>query len=68
MEQPPKLPERLATVEANAISCRVQQDERHKEIMGRIRRIEDRWNLLLGAVILSLLGIVANIAIALLKK
>lgn len=63
-----EISERMATVEATAEGCQTKQDERYKETMSRIRRIEDRWNLLLGAVILSLLGIIANIAIALLKK
>lgn len=68
MSQPEKIPERVARVEEAQTACKDKQDERHKETMGRIRRIEDRWNLLLGGIVLTLLGVIVQIAIAVLKK
>lgn len=68
MRQTEETPARLARVEESQTACIKQQDERYKEIMSRVRRIEDRSILMLGGVILTLLGIIANIAIAVLKK
>jgi hypothetical protein len=68
MVLPPDLIERIATLEAMAEGCKDQQQERYKETMSRIRRIEDRWNVLLGVIILTLLTGIFNIVLALLKK
>lgn len=63
-----EIPERMATMEATAEACRTKQDERHEEIMSRIRRIEDRYNVLLLLAVGTLLSVLGGIAIALLKK
>ena len=63
-----ELPERMATIEATAEACQDKQDERYKEIMSRIRRIEDRYNVLLLLAVGTLLSVLGSIAIALIKK
>ncbi len=58
----------MATMEATAEACQTKQDERHKETMNRMRRIEDRYNVLLLLAVGTLLSVLGGIAIALLKK
>lgn len=57
--------ERVASLETGSEACKKQQDERHKELMGRIKRIEDRYVWILGTIVVVLLGVVAQIIISL---
>lgn len=59
---------RMAAMEATAEGCQKKQDERHEEVMNRIRRIEDRYNVLLLLAVGTLLSVLGSIAIALIKK
>lgn len=64
----PDLTERTAKLEEGKDACQTKQDERYKEIMSRIRRIEDRYNVLLLLMVGTLLGSLANIVLSVVLK
>lgn len=68
MDQKREISDRVTTLEADADSCRDRQKERYEETMSRIRRMEDRYNVLLLLMVGTLLGSLVNIVLSVLKK
>lgn len=60
--------ERVGVVEQAREDCQATQAERYKEAMKRIERIENKMIGALGIGVILILGVLANIAIAIFKK
>lgn len=67
--------QRVAKLEEGKTACKKTQDERHAEIISKLKadgqrmtRIEDRHVYLLTTALVTLLGVVSTLIVLLLKK
>lgn len=67
MNAPKTIEERVGILEKGEEDCQGKQDERYKGMMKRIERIENKLVGALGIGIVVILGLIANIVIAIVK-